>query len=174
MIDSFETERLTAERLHEHHYELLCRMHNDPAVMATLGGPRPDAETRAFLARELAHWQAHGFGLWIFRDKASGAFAGRAGLRHIEIGGADQVEVAYALMPAFWGRGLATEIAGTLVRLGFERLGLGELIAFTWTINKASERVMQKAGFTYQHDFSHAGLPHVRYRLRAADRPVMP
>lgn len=172
MTDSFETERLTAERLREHHYDLLCHMHNDRQVMATLGGPRPDAETRAFLKRELAHWRSHGFGLWIFRDKARGAFAGRAGLRHIEIAGVDEVELAYALMAEFWGRGLATEIAAKLVEIGFERLGLGELIAFTWTINKASERVMQKAGFTYEHDFAHAGLPHVQYRQRAAGRPT--
>ena len=52
--------------------------------------------------------------------------------------------------------------------MAFERLGMEELVCFTLTINRASQRVMEKAGFEYERDVVHAGQPHVLYRLTAS------
>jgi len=49
------TERLSAERLSEAHFDELCRMHRDERVMATLIGQRSDDETRRFLRGNLDH-----------------------------------------------------------------------------------------------------------------------
>ncbi len=163
------TERLIAERLSEAHFEELCRMHRDVRVMATLGGRRPDAETRRFLRGNLDHWERHGYGLFVFRARTSGDFIGRGGLRRVAIGGADEVELAYAVMAEFWGRGLASEIAQASLQLGFAHLGLAEIVAFTLTTNAASRRVMEKIGFRFERDIVHAGLPHVLYRRRQAN-----
>ena len=54
--------------------------------MATLGGVRSDLETRRFLETNLEHWQHHGYGLWVFRSRADGRFAGRGGLRQVPWG----------------------------------------------------------------------------------------
>jgi RimJ/RimL family protein N-acetyltransferase len=69
-------------------------------------------------------------------------------------------------MPELWGKGLATEIARALLKIGFEHLGLAQLVAFTITTNHASRRVMEKVGFTFERELAHAGLPHVLYRIR--------
>ena len=42
-----------------------------------------------------------------------------------------------------------------------------DLIAFTLPDNLASRRVMEKAGFAYEREILHAGLPHVLYRAPA-------
>lgn len=173
MIDSFHTERLVATRLHEADLGELCRMHQDAKVMATLGGTRSEEHTRQFLQTNLSHWDEHGFGLWGVRTASERAFVGRGGLRHVHVGGHDEVEVAYALMPAFWGCGLATEIARALVKIAFEVLELAELVTFTTTTNQASRRVMEKAGFTLERELVHGarGSPHVLYRIaRDADQ----
>ena len=47
-------------------------MHRDPAVMAQLGGVRDEAQTAAYLARNLQHWADYGFGLWILRERGGG------------------------------------------------------------------------------------------------------
>ena len=164
-INSFHTDRLVATRLDETDLSELCRMHRDANVMATLGGPRSDERTREFLRTNLNHWDDHGFGLWMFRDASKRTFVGRGGLRHVRIGGQDEVELAYALMPELWGCGLATEMARALSRIGFEQLALADLVAFTITTNQASRRVMEKVGFTFERELVHAGLPHVLYRL---------
>ena len=146
-------------------------MHRDPKVMATLapagapnGGIRSEEETRQFLSGRLEHWERHGYGLWVFRDAADGRFVGRGGLHNTHVGGHDEVELAYALMAEYWGRGLATEMAEAIVAVAFERLGMTDLVCFTLTTNRASQRVMEKAGFEYERDITHAGLPHVLYR----------
>ena len=169
-IDTFATSRLSAERLTAAHLAELCRMHTDGQVMSTLGGVRSEVETRKLLAENAAHWERYGFGLWIFRDPPSGEFAGRGGLRHVAIDGTDEVELAYALMPAYWNRGLATEMGAAILALAFDRLGLDDLVCFTMTTNHASRRVMEKLGFRYERDFEHAGLPHRLSRLRRSVR----
>jgi RimJ/RimL family protein N-acetyltransferase/GrpB-like predicted nucleotidyltransferase (UPF0157 family) len=148
----------------------LVAMHTDPRVMATLGGLRTRDELEAMHQRLFACWNKDGFGVWIARDRHNGRFLGRGGLRRIQLAGRDEVEVAYALAADAWGQGLATELAEASVRAGFEVLRAPELVCFTLTTNAASQRVMQKAGFRYERDGEHAGLPHVFYRLRRYDR----
>ena len=93
--DSFSTARLQAERLTSNHLPELSRMHRDPAVMAQLGGVRDEAQTAAYLARNLQHWTDYGFGLWILREVVGADPIGRAVLRHLLVDGVDEVEVGY-------------------------------------------------------------------------------
>jgi ribosomal-protein-alanine N-acetyltransferase len=69
-------------------------------------------------------------------------------------------------VPERWGEGLATELALASVDAGFGTLGLTELIAYALVDNVASRRVMEKAGFTYEREMQHVGLPHALYRRR--------
>jgi RimJ/RimL family protein N-acetyltransferase len=164
-IEAIHTERLRLERVRPADRPDLHRLYRDPRVMATLGGVRGGPEIDRGLARMLDHWDRHGFGVWILRDAASGAFVGRGGLQHVSLDGRDEVEVLYALVPEFQGRGLATELARESVRVAFEELGLSDLVCFTLETNLASRRVMERAGFRYERAGERAGLPHVFYRL---------
>jgi len=168
MIETFETERLTAERLRADHVGELEVMHTDPRVMATLSGTRTSEQTRQFLRDSLEHWEKHGYGLWVFRDKVNGRFVGRGGIRQVHVGDEDAVELAYALMAEYWRRGLGTEMAEALLNVAFDDLGLEELICFTMQTNLGSQRVMQKVGFTYERDIMYTDFPHVLYRLKVA------
>ena len=150
-------------------FDELCRMHRDPVVMATLGGVRSDAETERFLNEKMAHWAVHGFGYWIFRHRDTGRFVGRGGIQHIEIGGNREIEVGYSVLAEFWDQGLATEMAKAMVAIAFDRIGLDNVVCFTLTTNPASERVMQKVGFTFERPVIHAGEPYVLYRLSRKD-----
>jgi [ribosomal protein S5]-alanine N-acetyltransferase len=165
-VDRLETARLRGVPLQPGDFADLDAMHRDERVMATLGGVRTASETRDWLARNLDHWQRWGYGIWMWRDP-EGRFAGRAGIRHLAVDGShsDEVELAWALMPEFWGRGLATEIARTLLRVGFDQLCLPSLVAFTLVDNRPSRRVMEKLGMAFEKSLLVAGLPHVLYRI---------
>jgi ribosomal-protein-alanine N-acetyltransferase len=167
--DSFETARLLAERLQPAHEAAIRAMHQDPVHMAMLGGVRSDEQTAAYMVRNLKHWDDYGFGFWILRDRATNAVIGRAILRHLDVNSVDEVEVGYSLVPAFWGRGLATEIATKCLRLGGEDLGLASIVAVTLPENTASRRVMEKIGMTYERDFTHDAIAHVLYRTNQSD-----
>jgi RimJ/RimL family protein N-acetyltransferase len=163
-LDSFSTARLEAERLTGDHWDDLRRMDQDEWFMAELGGVRDEAGTQAYLERNLAHWAARGFGLWMLRDRDTGGVIGRAVLRHLDVDGVDEVETGYGFLPGLWGRGLATEIARACVHIGCERLGLASVVGITVPTNTASQRVMRKAGLHYERDIVHAGLPHLLFR----------
>ena len=172
-IDTFTTARLAATRRGEADYGDLRRLHQDPVAMATLsadGQPLAEEQTRASLRSSLEHWERHGFGVWTFRDRADGAFVGYCGLRRVVVEGREEVELLYALLPAYWGRGLATEMAAAVLAIGFERLGLADVIAYTLTTNRASRRVIEKVGFSYEREMVHVGLPHMLYRRKNVSR----
>jgi ribosomal-protein-alanine N-acetyltransferase len=166
--EQVETAHLRGVRITEADYPRLRELHTHPDVMRTLGGLRSEAATRSVLERLMLDWQTDGFGWWWLWDKATGASAGHGGLRRTQVEGKPEVEVGYALLPPFWGKGYATEVARLSVDLARSELRLAEIVCFTLTTNLASQRVMQKAGFVYEKDIVHAGLPHVLYRQRLA------
>ena len=166
-LDTFSTPRLRAERLTLRHWGDLRRMDSDAGFMALLGGVRDEPGTLVYLERNLSHWVEHGFGLWMLRDGGTGTMAGRAIVRHLDVGGTDEVEIGYGFLPAWWGRGLATEIAGACVRIGLHTLRLPSVVAVTLPEHAASRRVLANAGLRYERDVLHLGLQHVLYRTSA-------
>jgi [ribosomal protein S5]-alanine N-acetyltransferase len=172
VIERLETPRLIGERLREEHIAYQRAMDSDPDVMATLGGVRSKNESWELLRSGLEHWERHGFGPWVFHARETGETVGGSALRHVEIEGRDEVEVGYRVAAAWWGRGIATEMASAVVGVA-RRLRVPEIVAFTLPENLASRRVMEKVGFTYERDIEWAALRHVLYRqrLRAPERP---
>jgi [ribosomal protein S5]-alanine N-acetyltransferase len=160
-----ETARLLLTRIGPGDFDDLHSLHANPQVMATLGGVRSPHETGRVLDALAAHWDEHGFGYWMARDLVSGQFVGRGGLRQVLLEGRTEVEVGYACMPPFWGRGLATELARESARVAFDRLAVAELVCFALPTNRASQRVMEKVGFRRVGDTVWADRPHVLYRL---------
>ncbi len=167
--ESFTTARLRAERLTAAHAAEVQRMHSDSAVMAHLGGVRNAEQTAAYLARNLRHWADYGFGLWILREAGGRDPVGRAVLRHIAIDGIDEVEVGYGFYPAYWGRGLATEVTAACLALGRRHLRLTSIVALTSPDNLASQQVLRKAGLVHERDLVHDGFPSSLFRTRDGD-----
>jgi RimJ/RimL family protein N-acetyltransferase len=156
---------MAARRIGAADLDDLVRMYSDRRVMATLGGVVAPAETRDRLAAMIAHWERHGFGVWTFRTREDGRFVGRAGLRNVEIEGRAEIELLYAVAAEFWGAGMASEMARAIMAIAFDTLKLREIVAFTLPANRASRRVMEKAGLVYERNIVWAGLPHVLYRI---------
>lgn len=164
-MDSFETPRLTAERLRPEHFADMAALHLDPEVSRYLSGVRPPDETERYMATKLAHWEQHGFGLFVLRTR-DGAFAGRAGIQHVVFDGTPEVDIAYTFRREVWGRGLASEVALALVEIGLGRLNFPSLIGFASARNLASLRVLEKSGFGFERMSSFKGDEISVYRRR--------
>src|SRR3712207_7252726 len=50
-----------------------------------------------------------------------------------------------------------TLFRSAILEVAFESLGLTDLVCFTLTTNRASQRVMEKAGFGHEREVVHAG-----------------
>jgi len=164
-----ETSRLRGERPEAGDIEdIVCLLRN-PRVAATLGGLRPRVQIRHILERFRAAWKVEGYGPRMFRSTENGAFVGYGGLIETRALSLEGIELLYALLPEYWGQGMATELAAACIEEGFREHHLAEIIAFTTNTNIASRRVMEKNGFSYERDFEYVGLPHVLYRLRDSE-----
>ena len=171
------TERLIAERPSEDHLEFLIGLNANPEVArwqwpGELGGPRTAAQARGLLEEKIAHWEDHGFGQWIWRERASGDLIGRIGPQWTTWPGELVVEVGWSVATEKQGRGYATEAALAALRYGFEQAGAERIVAFTWTDNLASVRVMEKLGMRRVREFEVEGLPHLLCETTAAELPV--
>jgi ribosomal-protein-alanine N-acetyltransferase len=91
-------------------------------------------------------------GLWATIHKEAGRFIGRCGLLPWTIDQREEVEVAYLLAQAYWGRGLGTEAAQAIARYGFEELHLSRLICMIHPENQASVKVAQKIGMVLEQE----------------------
>jgi RimJ/RimL family protein N-acetyltransferase len=135
----------------------LAALHGDAAVMRYIDDGRPvpgevvERETLPAILREYAVLP-DGFGQ--FAAEAPD-FAGWFSLKPAASVGLDpaDVELGYRLRPAVWGRGLATEGAGLLLRRAFTELGVDRVVATTMTVNTASRRVLEKAGLRHVDTF---------------------
>ncbi|MBP6786271.1 MAG: GNAT family N-acetyltransferase [Candidatus Promineofilum sp.] len=132
-----------------------------PAVLAYQRDPRylrlyewterTEADVRDFVAMFIEQQQQRPrtrFQLAITR-RSDGRLIGNCGIRR-SAADAHEAEIGYELAPDEWGQGYATEAVQTIVRFGFEELGLHRIAAWTVADNTASARVLEKVGLTLE------------------------
>ncbi len=125
----------------------VCRLLNDPDWIAHIGdrGVRtPRQAARWIESRLVSAYGRLGFGFWAVERKEDGALAGMCGL--VKRDALPEVDVGYALLPAFRGRGYAGEAAAACLRYGREVLGLAEIWAIASPANAASAAVLARIG----------------------------
>ena len=123
---------------------------NDPAFIANIGdrGVRTLAEAEAYLQRgPIASYAQHGFGLNLVVLKSSGESIGMCGLIRRET--LPDVDIGYAFLPAYTGRGYAREAARLIMQTARQRHGLDRLLAIVKPGNERSIRLLQKLGFNF-------------------------
>lgn len=165
-IELIETQRLKGERVNEKHWNLWLKIGSNQMVMATIGGTWNEEKARKKMELNCEQWRLYGHGLWIFTEKTTDTFVGRGGIRKVILNGREEVELAYALMPEFWGKELAVEIGKKALSVAFDNFNYSSVVCYTLIDNKRSERVMQKIGFLFEKNIIWANRPHVLYRYR--------
>jgi [ribosomal protein S5]-alanine N-acetyltransferase len=125
-------------------YEIL----RDPDVVRYIADGRPFSleKVRDFLRWAEQYQRENGFSRWKVLEKSSGAIVGSCGFARPHE--TPEIELGYLFAKKFWGRGYASESAGAAVRYGFENLNFREIIAMTDLEHAASQRVLEKLGFT--------------------------
>ena len=142
-----QTLRLDLREFTHDDFDDLMRLDSDPRVMKYINGGKPatQKEVEAALARVTRYYRSwYGLGVWHAVRRDTGAFIGWYCLKYCPP--TCDVEVGYRLMQRAWGQGFATEGATELVRYGFDDLGLQKIIGVTHPGNRASQRVLMKAG----------------------------
>jgi len=79
-------------------------------------------------------------------------FIGRAGLRHVELEGVLELELAYTFVRSAWGQGFATEIARTLVEIWETRCSGPKSCRHRHEGQPVFRAGSLKAGFAHERD----------------------
>ncbi len=164
-----ETLRLELRDFVADDFDDLYRLDSDARVMKYLASGKPMSRdaVAASLARIIGYPALYpDFGIWRAARRDTDAFIGWFSLKYA--GKSPDVEVGYRLVPQAWGQGFATEGACALVDYGFDDLDLDRVIGVTHAGNKASQRVLIKAGL---EDIGWGRYYDRRLRLFAADNP---
>ena len=104
-------------------------------------------------------YQAQGFGFWVVELKSNKqpigicGFIKRDSLEHIDLG--------FAFLEAFWGKGYAFEAAAASLIYAESNLNLDKILAITLPENKRSIKLLQRLGFAFESTFSHPGSDEV-------------
>ena len=172
----FDTERLRLRCWKDEDRAPFAALNADPRVMELFPSRLGREQSDAVVDRVQAHFAQRGWGFWAAELKASAQFIGFVGLNvpTVELPCSPCVEIGWRLAAAHWGRGYATEAARAALRVGFDRLGLDEIVSFTALANLRSQAVMERLGMqrdaqTFEHPAvaaGHALREHCLYRLR--------
>jgi RimJ/RimL family protein N-acetyltransferase len=179
MIDlpaQLTTERLILRRWETGDLEPFAAMNCHPEVMRYFPRLYTREDSDNMVARSEQSFAVNGFGPWACQLQGPGDFIGFIGLIRPQFKAhfTPCVEIGWRLAQRFWGNGYAGEAAKEVLRDGFERLRLSEILSFTSVHNRPSIRVMEKIGMTNDpaDNFAHPLLDpqhwlssHVLYRL---------
>ena len=159
-----ETDRLLLREFVEDDAESFFKLNNYPEVVRFVPDkPLLNVEQarQTLIDHPIADYRRYGFGRGACILKSTGEQIGFAGLKYLDELG--EVDVAYRLLPAHWGQGLATEVALASVRYGFAALGLKRIIGLVMPKNIASLRVLEKTGLRYSGTVTLWGHTFSRY-----------
>lgn len=150
-IPGLETERLILRKMKRSDAEDMFEYSKDPEVTKyLLWMPHPSVHYTARYLNYLQDRYAVGkFYDWAVVDKATGKMIGTCGFTcfHEEHNSA---ECGYVLNPGYWGRGIAAEALGAVMKFGFMTIGLHRIECRYMQGNDRSRRVMEKVGMTYE------------------------
>lgn len=141
------TPRLRLREFDEADADFIVTLLNDADFIRYIGdkGVRSAEAARHYLREgPLASYARHGFGLWCVERLSDGVPVGMCGL--IRRDGLSDVDVGYALLPAFRGLGYALEAAQASVAYGREQVGLPRVVAIVTPGNLASEKLLLNLG----------------------------
>lgn len=125
------------------------------------------------VAASEASFADRGYGQWCVALRGTNELIGFAGLR--EVDDTPEVEILYGLDPAHWGHGFAFEAACAVLAYGFDTIGFARIAGRTDTPNRASARVLERLGMTFEGERLVGELPTVHYGLTPnAFRAVWP
>ena len=142
-----ETKRLVIRPLQEEDYTGLMVLDMDPVVRSFFPeGPLDEAQVRKELDRYLREWATLGFGIFAILEKDSNHFIGRAGFAKLDSG---IVEFGYLILKEYWGKGIATEAAQSILEWGLHNIPIDRIIGFAPSNHIASIRVLEKCGMKY-------------------------
>jgi RimJ/RimL family protein N-acetyltransferase len=131
--------------------DFIIELLNDPSFITNIGDKivRTIGDAHKYiLTGPVASYEKNGFGLYLVVLKETAQPIGICGL--IKRENLENVDVGFAFLPEFWGKGYAFESASAVVNYGKENFGLKKIVGVTIPENTGSIAVLEKIGLHFE------------------------
>lgn len=140
----------------------LVKAANNPAIAKFMNDqfPHPYTEEngKAFIAMTEMHSPRH-----ILAIDINGEVAGGIGIHPKEAIERKNAELGYWLAEPYWGKGIITAAIKQMVEYGFNSFDITRIFARPFGSNVASQKVLEKAGFTLDATFKNTFFKNGQY-----------
>ena len=146
-MKALETPRLRLRRLDSGDAAFILELLNEPSWLRYIGDKnvRSLDDARDYLSQgPIDSYRRLGFGLYCVELRDSAAPIGLCGL--IKRDTLPDIDIGFALLPAYFGLGYIPEAARAVIAQGRSEFGLKRLLAITAPDNQASISVIRKLG----------------------------
>ncbi|MEO1263951.1 MAG: GNAT family N-acetyltransferase [Bacteroidota bacterium] len=153
-----ETERLILRHATVGDAPFMFKLLNDPSWIEFIGdrGIKTVEDAQNYiLDRIIKSYEENGFGLFLTvlkKDKTPIGLCGLVNRPQIE-----DVDIGFAFMPGFKGKGYGYESASAVIKYGREKFGLQKIAAITVKENVRSIALIKKLGLRYEKTFAFDG-----------------
>lgn len=146
----YETERLLLRPTSVDDAAFVLELLNSPKWIQNIGDRKVhslEAASDYVRTKMLPQLETLGFGNYTLIRKTDNAKMGTSGLYNRD--GLEGVDIGFAMLPEFEGKGYASEAASKLMQLAKEEFNLSKVSGITLQTNKASQRLLEKLGLTF-------------------------
>lgn len=146
-----QTQRLNLRQLTAKDAPFVLKLVNDPTWLRYIGdrGVYNLEDARDYILNgPVESYRIRGFGLYLVELKDTKIPIGMCGL--IKRPELEEVDLGFALLPDFAGKGYALEAAAAVLEQGHAALGLDRIVAITTPDNERSIRLLEKLGFRFE------------------------
>ena len=145
------TPRLLLREFESGDVNFILRLLNSPGWLQFIGdrNVRTAEDAYDYLANgPQKSYAQNGFGLWGVEDAATGNLIGMCGL--IRRNTLEDVDIGFAFLPEYEGKGYAFEIASAVLLFAKMNLQLQRIVAITVPENRRSVRLLEKLGMKFE------------------------
>jgi [ribosomal protein S5]-alanine N-acetyltransferase len=174
MKNFIETERLISREFTLNDFDFIIELLNSEGWIKNIGdrNVRTEEQAKQFLKNgPLRSYEVNGFGFYLVALKESGMPIGMCGL--IERDYLEDMDIGFAFLPQFTGKGYACEIARETLRFAFEKLEKSKIAAITLPTNPGSINLLKKLGLTYEKNIQHDNEELMLFGITKVKLPVI-
>ncbi|QED47318.1 GNAT family N-acetyltransferase [Cytobacillus dafuensis] len=146
-----ETERLILRLQTTDDAAFILELLNDPSWLQFIGdrGVRTLEDARAYILNgAVRSYEQFGFCFYLVERKEDHVPIGICGL--VKRDTLEDVDLGYAFLPKYWGKGYAYEAASSVMAYAKDTLGLNRIVAITAQDNHASAKLLEKVGLQFE------------------------
>lgn len=156
-----ETQRLLIRPCQENDVPAYANIVADPQVMQYIGAgvPLSFEDAQKSLLLNIKQYERSGWSRFVVTDKSSAELMGFCGYADYN----DELDFGWRYGTKFWGKGIATEAAMAVLKLGVEKFRFPRIVCISHADNIGSIKVIEKIGMIFEKDIEIHGKPIRQY-----------